>query len=624
MTSTTNSSYTATSANNFTITGPTIAVTSPNGGETWLVGKKYAISWSYTGSPGNVKIELIEGSAATTIVSNTSAGKNGQGSYSWTIPKNQASGNDYKVKVTSTTNSSCTYTSANNFTITGPTIALTSPNGGENWLAGKKHAISWSYTGSPGNVKIELLKGTAATTIVSSASAGKNGQGSYSWTIPKSQASGNDYKARVTSTTDSSCTYTSANNFTITGPTIALTSPNGGETWLAGKKYPISWSYTGSPGNVRIELLKGTAATTIVSSMSAGKNGQGSYGWTIPKNQASRSDYMVRVTSTSSSSCTSTSANTFTIKSGAQSSAGPDQKVGEATQVRLNGSNSTGVRRGVVSYQWSQIAGPKVELAATAAIETTFTAPAAGLEGKSLGFQLTVISKDGSKSKDSCIVNVTAANSPPTADAGPNQTVVGAEVVQLDGYLSSDPDDGIASYEWKQVSGIPVTLSDPSAIQPTFVAPDAGDAGESLTFELTVTDQGGLRSRDTCIVNVMSINKPPTAQAGPNQSVRPGTTVTLDGSGSMDEDSDVVLYRWAQTVGSPVALSDPTVVNPTFVAPDIEAQSEVLVFQLTVADARGLQNKDKVVVTVTGGGSGYVGTGQKARAHPGELTGNPR
>jgi hypothetical protein len=202
---------------------PTITVTVPNGGESWTAGTTQTISWNYTGNPGSyVKIELLKGGVLNrTISSMTSKGSGGSGSYNWAIPSTQAGGTDYKIRITSRTISSCTDTSDNNFTIIGPTITVTTPNGGESsWTAGTTQTIRWSYTGSPGTyVKIELLKGGVLNrTITSYASIGSGGNGSYNWAIPSTQAGGTDYKIRITSRTISSCTDTSDNNFTISAP----------------------------------------------------------------------------------------------------------------------------------------------------------------------------------------------------------------------------------------------------------------------------------------------------------------------------------------------------------------------------------------------------------------------
>jgi hypothetical protein len=77
--------------------------------------------------------------------------------------------------------------------------------------------------------------------------------------------------------------------------------------------------------------------------------------------------------------------------------------------------------------------------------------------------------------------------------------------VTLDGSKSSDADDGIVLYLWKQVSGIPVTLSDTTAIQSSFTAPKGIIKKESLEFNLTVEDGGGLQSSDSCVVSVTPV-----------------------------------------------------------------------------------------------------------------------
>ena len=194
----------------------------------------------------------------------------------------------------------------------------------------------------------------------------------------------------------------------------------------------------------------------------------------------------------------------------------------------------------------------------------------------------------------------------PITDAGPDQTVNENEAVTLDGSNSTDIDDGIASYLWEQTGGTTsITLSDPTAVQPIFVAPEIGEDGESLTFQLTVTDNGGLESIDTCIVNVIDtdgvdVNHPPTADAGDDQIVNEGETVTLDGTDSSDPDGDTIYYKWVQIGGPLVTLSDATVEKPTFPAPEVDENGESLIFELTVTDgeSEGLKSTDVCIVNV--------------------------
>lgn len=59
-------------------------------------------------------------------------------------------------------------------------------------------------------------------------------------------------------------------------------------------------------------------------------------------------------------------------------------------------------------------------------------------------------------------------------------------------------------------------------------------------------------------------NSPPTANAGPDQTVNLGAVVTLDGSGSADPEGDTVTYQWTITSapgGSTASLSSPASVT---------------------------------------------------------------
>lgn len=92
-------------------------------------------------------------------------------------------------------------------------------------------------------------------------------------------------------------------------------------------------------------------------------------------------------------------------------------------------------------------------------------------------------------------VRVGPENTAPSAQAGPDQAVASAAPVTLDGSASSDPDEGqTLTYAWTAPAG--VTLSDPSAVSPTFTAPTlaTGDPDQTLTFSLIVTDNLGLAS----------------------------------------------------------------------------------------------------------------------------------
>jgi outer membrane protein assembly factor BamB len=100
-------------------------------------------------------------------------------------------------------------------------------------------------------------------------------------------------------------------------------------------------------------------------------------------------------------------------------------------------------------------------------------------------------------------------NYEPTAEAGPDQTAYKGDTITLDGSNSSDPDDGIAFFSWRQIAGPVITLSSSSNSQPSFIAPVVTES-VSIIFELTVTDYSGSTNTDTCTVNVIPTINPPS------------------------------------------------------------------------------------------------------------------
>jgi len=78
-------------------------------------------------------------------------------------------------------------------------------------------------------------------------------------------------------------------------------------------------------------------------------------------------------------------------------------------------------------------------------------------------------------------------NKRPIVNAGKDQTVSSGDTVQLDASASTDEDKDTLSYQWKQIVGPTVDLSDGKAVQPIFTAPKV-DKETVLVFELVVND----------------------------------------------------------------------------------------------------------------------------------------
>jgi len=180
-----------------------------------------------------------------------------------------------------------------------------------------------------------------------------------------------------------------------------------------------------------------------------------------------------------------------------------------------------------------------------------------------------------------------AANSPPTANAGTNQTVDANVTVTLNGSASADSDGTIATYAWTQTAGAAVTLTGSATAQPTFVAPDVTVA-TTFTFSLVVTDNRFANSGAATVSVVVNPapNNLPTANAGTAQTTTSGFVVTLNGAASTDSDGSIASYAWTQTAGTAVTLTGGTTALPTFPAPTV-ATATTLTFSLIVTDNRG-------------------------------------
>jgi len=95
---------------------------------------------------------------------------------------------------------------------------------------------------------------------------------------------------------------------------------------------------------------------------------------------------------------------------------------------------------------------------------------------------------------------------------------------------------------------------------------------------------------------------PPNPDAGPDQNVDEGSTVTLDGSGSTDPEGAIVTYEWIELSANGILLSDPNAIQPTFVTPPVNAPFINLQFQLTVTNNFGVTASDDVFITVEDNG----------------------
>ena len=106
------------------------------------------------------------------------------------------------------------------------------------------------------------------------------------------------------------------------------------------------------------------------------------------------------------------------------------------------------------------------------------------------------------------------------------------------------------------------------------------DETKKYCFVARAYDSEGFESGDSVevchIPTVIPDNQPPMANAGPDQTVDEGRSVTLNGANSTDPDDGIAAYHWTQTGGFPVALSDPNGIGSRRLRPLMSGQQVFL------------------------------------------------
>jgi len=201
------------------------------------------------------------------------------------------------------------------------------------------------------------------------------------------------------------------------------------------------------------------------------------------------------------------------------------------------------------------------------------------------------------------VTSSSSGSEKPTAHAGTDQTVDEFTLVTLNGTGSyASQSVSIAEYEWVQTGGPDAALSHAGTEHPFFTAPETDENGAVLTFRLTITDSNGQQDSDTISVKVN--NKTETPDNGEIQGTyEEGSIVTLE---TPDSGVQIVSYEWEQISGPEVFLLNPGSAAPSFVAPIVGTESEIIIFELTTEDINGNINTQEIKIKINDNGiDGY-------------------
>ena len=268
--------------------------------------------------------------------------------------------------------------------------------------------------------------------------------------------------------------------------------------------------------------------------------------------------------------------------------AGADQTVREGSTVTLDGT-VTYTGGGQLTYQWTHDSTLDITIANAATHSPSFTAPAVATDA-TVTFTLTV--DDGTHaSSDSVGVLIEAEpNSPPVLEAIPAQQVDELSVMAFTAVATDAdlPADTLTCW----LEGAPAGAAmDPATGEFTWTPAEHQDGVHAFT--VTVSDGRGGTDSQGVQITVNEVNSPPAADAGADQTVMEGNSVTL--AGTADDDGDAMTYTWTHDSALDIAFNG-TSPTTTFEAPEVD-EDTVVSFTLAVSDGAA-NSTDTVEITV--------------------------
>jgi hypothetical protein len=264
-----------------TLVAPSLSVTAPAAGSSWLLGTSGSITWTDNlPATDTVRIELTRDGASYETLA---AAAPNSGSYAWVAAGAPSAA--ARVRITWSGNGTTAGSSAP-FTLAAPSLTVTAPAAATNWLLGTTGVITWTHNlPASDSVRVELSRDGGGTFETLAAAAPNTG--SFAWTAAGAPSGAALVRVSWNATVGSSAV------FTLVTPVLTVTAPAAGSTWLLGTSAAISWSHNlPAADTVRVELSRDGGGTFEILAASAPNSG--SFTWTA--GGAATASALVRVT----------------------------------------------------------------------------------------------------------------------------------------------------------------------------------------------------------------------------------------------------------------------------------------------------------------------------------------
>jgi len=238
-------------------------------------------------------------------------------------------------------------------------------------------------------------------------------------------------------------------------------------------------------------------------------------------------------------------------------------------EVEFDASGSTDPDGKITQYLWDMGDGVSKQ---GVKITHTYTSPG------SYKPQLTVIDDSGVSNDTAAVKMSVRVNHPPVPQPGDNR-VVNTSIVRFDASASTDEDDEIIAYAWD--------FGDNHTAEGVKTSHVYAIPGK-YTVTLTVTDASKTASAQQSGTAAITVNHPPVADAGADQTLPSGGKADFDAGFSEDPDGEIVSYQWSV---------DGMIKNGKQIEHRFDHYGKYQV-QLTVKDNDGAHDIDYTTITV--------------------------
>ena len=546
-----------------------------------------------------------------TVVINSGAASTTSASVTLTLSATDTGGTVTGMKFSndgSTYSSEVSYATSYSWTLSSgygtKTVYAKFKDNSGNWSSAVSDTIAYIDATPPtGSVVINSGAASTSTTAVTLTLSASDNSGSV--TGMKFSNDGATYSSEVSYATSYSWTLSSG----IGTKTVSVLFKDSSGNWMTSPATDtiqlVSPSDTTPPtGSILINSGATTSSSTSVTLTLAASDTAGSvtgmkfsndgttwssevsyttsYSWTLSSGYGTKTVYAL-FKDNSGNWMTSPATDTIQYASSCPvANAGSAQNVAPQ-RVILDGSASYDPGGGTLQYGWSQVSGTQVIIETPTASTASFM----GIKAGAYRFKLTCT--NGACTNTST-VDVTIQNIAPSVNAGSDRTIDAGTPITLHA-TGQDPNEDSLTYQWTKVSGPSVSIPSMAQQDITFTPTTAGQ----YIFSVQCYDGVNYSAASQVNVTVNAVNHVPTANAGPNQDVNMGSTVTLNGTGSTDPDGDSLSYSWVQASGPvQVTLNGASTAQPTFVANTVGTYQ----LSLTVNDGKVNSTPSRVTIRI--------------------------